>query len=542
MNWNRIITAAVGRPKALAGIARWNPNDVAALSALLLLEDAPHPAAALVAAAELWKWRPIPFIQAALALHGAPTLAAWRDDPHALDGAFGVSKRERLTWGVAALVDALRGHPAALRAAVAVVLLYGERVDVARCLETLDVHGWAMLDADQHAALLARAPVAAHGRVWSALDDAQRAATAQQASTCSSTAALLIGRIGGDAWQATDPALRRRLIDAAARHPLWAPDAAPAWTGMTDDERARAMTAALSCDDAWHAFLFLSRLGRAGRATLTAAQRAEIETRALKYDAWQVRLLHVADAGWTAAADEDRSAVLKAANRSAEDIIALLRVVGVAGWESLSDAERARLAAAVRSRWGDLFACPPALWLDLAVQDLPPATSLSWRAMGEWRAEDVDADLSRLPAAHQTLVLALAPWRRDAAAPDADRLQRFRAAWNALPEDERVVLAAAHPFVLAFAVAAGIDAAAETVARVVAATGGADAKRAVAAMLRTPARWRSWMIAFAPTNVDAPEVWTAWRRAARRGAIPDPAICAILAEKESAARRPCRRG
>ena len=54
----------------------------------------------------------------------------------------------------------------------------------------------------------------------------------------------------------------------------------------------------------------------------------------------------------------------------------------------------------------------------------------------------------------------------------------------------------------------------------------------VGAMLRTPARWRSWMGGFAPIAADSPDVWATWIAAARRGGIADLALCARLAAKE----------
>ena len=71
-------------------------------------------------------------------------------------------------------------------------------------------------------------------------------------------------------------------------------------------------------------------------------------------------------------------------------------------------------------------------------------------------------------------------------------------------------------------------------------TGGAGAKRAVGAMLAASDRWRSWMIAFAPTDGDPPETRAAWRDAAQRGLIADLTICARLTAKEREESAPSR--
>ena len=542
MNWERIIDAVNGRPQSLAWFARRRPNaDAAALATLLLLDDAPHPAAALVAAATSPD-RTAPLVHAALAPHIAPALADWRADSRWVDRAVGGSEWERLTSGIADLVGALRDHPAALHDAVAIVRCSGHSIDVAHCLAALGADGWRALTDDLGAALSARADPDDLGWVWDALDDAQRARVVQHAATSAYEAAQLIGRIGAAAWGATDPALRKRLIGAVVRSPLSAPDTAPAWPGMTDDERARLATAIIRQGDATGAFHLLDDLGAAGRATLTADLRAALERRAMEHpDAWLVLALRAADAGWNALTADARAAVLAAAEEQPQRVPDLLRVVGAAGWTAMSADERERIIAIMRCTPNVFFRCPPALWGALGGDDPPPPRTMPRDAADHWRAEDADADLGALPPSHQTLVLALAPWRTEDATKDSVRVPRLCMAWHALTVDARVALVLAHPSVLAAVAAAArlrgggdavLDAVGETVARWAAMTDGAAAKGIVGAMLRTPDDRRAWMTSFAPTAADPPEAWTAWRAAARRGLVADIEVCARLAATE----------
>ena len=551
MDWKRIIAAVSGRPRPLAWFVRQGPvPDDAALATLLLLDDAPHPAAALVAAAATVWLQFAPPILAALAPHVAPALAAWRDDPQWVDRAVGNEARWGLTSSVAPLVGALRDDPAALRDAVAIVVRDGDPSGVGLCLNALGADGWRALEADRRDALLQKAPDYALGRVWGALDDAQRAAATQRTEGRSGAAAQLIGRIGAAAWRATDPTLRKRLIDAAARDPESVGKTAPAWAGMTAAERGRLARAVMAQGAAAAAINLLDALGAARRAVLTAAQRAGIEARAMGEGAMSVLEWRAADAGWTALSAEERGAVLAAAEAAPRRGADLLRAVGAAGWRAMTADERARLAAVVRRMPDVFFRCPPALWSAIAGAALPPTHQIPWTAIKQWRAEDADADLGGLPPSHQTLVLALAPWRPEDAAPDSVRGTRLCVAWDALTEVARVALATAAPGVLPSVAAAArlrgggsaaVAAVGATVARIATATGGADVKRAVGAMLRTPADWRAWMVGVAPTDGDPSEAWKAWRRAARRGVVPDSALCARLAAKERAA-GPTRRG
>ena len=545
MDWTVILGAATGQAAALEQVVERPSSDRAALQTLLPLDEAPHPAAALVAAATVQEDLAAP-IQAALAPYVAPALAAWRADPHWAERVVGDQARRNLPRGVARMVGALRDRPAAHHDAVAIVVRSGDSFAISRCLDALGVAGWRALEADRRAALLQKAPPAALGRVWSALDDAQRADATQQAASSARSAARLIGRIGAAAWDATDPALRRALIDAVARDPYWVHKTAPAWTGMTDDERDVLARAVIEQGDAPDAFALLEDLGVAGRAMLTADRRAALDARARENDAVRVRLLRVADGDGEALTDAERTAILAAAEREPWRVADLLRAIGATGWRALRADERERLAAIVRRTPDALFSCPPALWADLAGKNPPPANVLPKDIAEYWLDEDADADLGGLPPSHQAVVLALAPWRRKEAAPDSVRMQRLRAAWDQTPADERVALAIAHPLMLATVAAAArlhggasaaVAAVGATVGRFAAATGGADAKRAVGAMLRTSDHWRGWMVAFAPTDGDPPEAWAAWRVAAQRGVIADLALCGRLAAKRRSQKR-----
>ena len=544
MRWNAILDAVGGQARALEVVLLGGGDDAAALATLLLLEETPHPTAALAAVAA---WRPAPLVRAALAPHVAPALAAWRADPQWPDRAGGAAVRGELTEGLADLVGALRADPAALHDAVAIVLRDGNDWDVGRCLESLGARGWALLDDDLRTALVRQAPPGALGWVWSALDEAQRETTVQRAAAdYPFDAATIIGRIGA-AWRAIDPALRRRVIDTVAGAPKIVPLTAPAWPDLTDDERERLARAVMTHRDAWLAFAVLELLGPSGRGALTAAQRAALETLARRHPAaWRVLAWRAADAGWTALTADERAAVLAAAEQAPWNAPPLLCAIDVAGWRAMSADEQARLAAAVRGSPNTLFRCPPALWGDLAGDALPPATKMPWEIIQGWRAEDAAADLRALPAAHQATVLCLAPWSWNDVAPNSARMQRLRAAWDALPDDARVALALAQPRALAV-VAAGarlrgdaaavVDAVGETVAHWAAPTDVARVRRIVSAMLRTLDRWRDWMDAFSPTDGDPSEAWAAWMNAAQRGVVPDPSLCARLAATRLAAAR-----
>ena len=539
VNWDMVITAAAGRPKALGDIVQSLAirND-AALTTLLLLEETPHPAAALVAAAATWWWRAAPPVHAALAPQIDAALAAWRADPHWAERAIG-GQAARLQWNVSGMAAALRARPDALHDAVAIVLHMGSVDAVAHCIKALGADGWTMLDADLRGALLARAAADTLCWVWTALDESQRAAAAQAAAN-PNRAARFIGRIGAAAWSEIAPGLRRRLIAAAARNPNWVPATAPAWPSMTPHERARLIAAVMRRGAAADAFQLLEDLAPAGRATLTSKQRAALDARAKEHDAWRVLTWRAADAGWGALRGESRRAALAGAEEDPRRVAVLLRAVGMAGWRAMPTNDRKRLAVVVQSSCENLFACPPALWSDLVGDALPPATSIPRDIMGDWIAEDADADLSRLPAAHQAVILALAPWRMEDAAKDSVRMQRLRAVWNALAADARVALVTAHLRLLTIVAAAtrlhggaaaARDGVGETVARFAAATDGAAAARIVGATLRAHDRWRDWMSDFAPADADPSAAWDAWRDAARCGFVPDFAICARVAAK-----------
>ena len=552
MDWEVILDAATGQATALEQVVKVPLISLVDLTTLLLLDEAPHAAAALVVAASAPSRDALrglaaqaPLVHAALEPHVAPALAAWRADPQWVDRVVGAGARERLRRGVAVRSGALRAHPAALRDAVTIVV---RGFDAIGCLlAALGAAGWRALTDDLRRALLARAAPDDLGWVWNALDDAQRTA-AQRAAATQGAAARLIGRIGAAAWHATDEALRKRLIDAVVHDPENLPMTAPAWPGMTDDERTTLTTAAGAYGSAWNALRLLVDLDRDGRATLTAAQREALETLAMRPpDAWLVLALRAADAGWTALTADERGAVLAELEWRSRGPTYLLRTVGAAGWNAMRADEQARLAAAVRGSPKTLFCCPPALWSAIAGDALPPATAVATDSRIDRPAEDADADLGGLPAAHQTLVLALAPWRPEDAAKDSVRMQRLRAAWNQTPADERVALATGRPLVLPTVAAAArlgggsgavLDAVGATVARVVTMTGESDVKRDIGAMLRGTGAWRAWMAVFAPSDGDPSDAWAAWRDAARRGSVPDPALCARLAAtpRESRAR------
>ena len=557
-DWRLIISAAEDRPNAIERIvSHARIDNLAGLATLLLLEKSPPGEAALVVVAKTLQLSEAPGpMQAALAPQLAPALATWRADPQWAVRMVGAAAQEGLASGVSYAPVALRSHPAALRDAVAIVLRDCAAHDVARCLDALGADGWAMLEDAQRTAVASTIDASFLGWSWTRLDAPQRAAAARQAASSTNDAAnvvaWLIRRIGAAAWRTTEPTLRRELINVVASAPWRVAVTAPAWTGMTDDERARLIAAVVAHGTPWDALLLLDALGAVGRATLTAEQRAALDGRAMEGPgAWRVLAWRAADVGWDALSAKERRAVLAMGqdDRRTPDV---LRTVGAAGWSALRPDEQAHLAL-VRYRPHVLFECPPALWADLAGKDLPPAPYVPWNALKTWRAEDVDDDLGRLPAAHQALVLALAPWRREDAAPDSVRLQRLRAAWRALQADDRVALVRAHPSVLPTVAAAArlrggaaaaTTAVGETVVRLAAGNGAADdAKRTAVADLCTTGRWRDWMVAFAPTDGDASDVWKAWCDAARRGLVADSDVCVRLAAsgpRESESRRALR--
>ena len=546
MNWTQIINAAAGQADALFSIMYRIPDRThAALATLLLLDDAPHPTTALV----VLPMTSLP-VQAALAAHVAPALAAWRADPLWPERAVSRQARERLAWCVVGMVVALREHPAAQRDAIDLVLDHGDERNVEDLLYQIGVDGWRKLDADRRDTLLKKAPAEALAWIWTDLNKSQREKAALDVLFHSYSSALFIGNIGDVAWRTTDPNLRDRLIFKAVIRSTDIDATARTWPGMTADERKKLAMNVIDHRDASAASLLLDRLGTAGRATLTDDQRARLESLAMARCAWSVLKHRITDAGWGtapvtgwgAASVKDRSAALAAAEQSAMCAADLLRTVGAAGWDAMSPDEQERIATVIRANPRSIVHCPPALWRALAVHPLPPATEMPTSVIGGWRAEDVDVDLSHLPPAHRAVLLGSAMWRWDDVAKESVRMQRLCDAWNEMTADERVDVATAHPFVLAAVAAAArrrgdvtaaIHTVGETFARIVAATADTEARRAVAAMLREPNGWRDWMAGFAPDDSDPPEVWTAWADAALRGCVLDPALCARLAAYSS---------
>ena len=124
-----------------------------------------------------------------------------------------------------------------MRDAVAIVLRDDAPWSIEIRLAARGAAGWRALGDDLRAALLqqARRLCARSGLERAAA--APRAAAVEAASSQPSIAARLIGRIGAAAWRAADPALRETLMNAVLRDPPWIAVTAPAWPGMTDDER-----------------------------------------------------------------------------------------------------------------------------------------------------------------------------------------------------------------------------------------------------------------------------------------------------------------
>lgn len=104
-------------------------------------------------------------------------------------------------------------------------------------------------------------------------------------------------------------------------------------------------------------------------------------------------------------------------------------------------------------------------------------------------------------------------WRADSV-----RLQRLRAAWDALILCERVPCGASvdadDVHGMRRAAAHAMNVVGETPVRIAVAPRGSAITRAVGSMLRTSDDRRGWMVALAPTNADSPEAWEAG--AARR--------------------------
>ena len=432
-----------------------------------LLQDRSLTAAeAPVVIAETQRWNRafLPMVQAALRPQIAAALAAWRADPTWADRFADSALKETMIEIVLDEIKTLCTLPAAqrddldeLRNAVDIVLHLDRSSIVGDALEALGVAGWRALDDDRRRALLEKAPVEAYGWIWTELDATRHEKAVQEAISRRSTAPGFIRSIGAR-WEAVDPTLRARLLnffgDFEVHGVLMCASLVPF---MSNDERTTFVNAMLKCVHEGTALPLLEKLGAAGRMKLTAEQRAAIEARVPTNDSWHmgmVRALRAADIVWTDASDEDRRTMLSSAKQGYTDVSELLSIVGVAGWRALPEDERRQLAEVVRRTPDALFRCPPALWADLAGDDLPPATDVPWNTPERWRIEDADADLSALSAAHQALVLALAPWRPEDITPDSARMQRLSAAWNEMSAHQRVSLVLSHPHVLPMVAAA----------------------------------------------------------------------------------------
>ena len=270
-----------------------------------------------------------------------------------------------------------------------------------------------------------------------------------------SAVARFIGRIGADGWKAFDANLRERLINIVVRPPRPVLSTAPAWSGMTHDERDLLTTALVKEGNGMVALLLLKQMGPEGRKNLSVQQNDKITTLAMKAgNAWSVASLLAPVIGWDALSDEVRRTVIEEMETLSSLASDVLRGAGVAGWSAMSDDVRRRFIAAVRSVPQAIFRCPPALWFDIAGDALHSVRHIWWSDVMSWHAEDADADLGNVSKMHQALVLALAPWRIEDVAPDSVRMRRLSDVWNALTEEERVDLVLAHPFVLAAVAAA----------------------------------------------------------------------------------------
>ena len=544
MDWTSTLSGARGRRDALKWMLRTaSAAEQSLFVTLVILDPSPEPPTALTAATLAVSDSPMrtvaPLVLPLLAPQVRAATSAWRSHPTWARTVVGDHGHDRLIRGVASIARLFRGDAATLDAIVTLALHDGDAAALDRCAESLGADGWRAADPRLRAEAEHRMRIAtptAFGFVWDALDDAQRVAVVQRLED-SDDAAELIGRIGAAAWQATDRTLRRRLIETATLHPWRLDRCASAWGGMDDDEIASIAAAAADHESDRAASALLSRIGRIGRKRLGVNQRAALERSAAASDAWTVFLLRAQDFPWSRFPRRMRDRAILEAERAPDFAAALLCAVGTDGWRAMSRTEQegVRIGALRQSSW--FFRCPPALWADIAAGVPPPIAACPYDAAGDWTLDDLPASL---PPLYHTLALGAAPWNdadgAGAGRRTARRMTQLLAAWRALSDSERRSVAHACPHALpAVAVAARRRRrrrVQETIAEAIAWAALADrAPQDELALLiadrtHNGACWRAAMEHAVVTEQDSPEVWEAWRKAARRGWVGRLDLCA----------------
>ena len=354
MNWTQIINAAAGQADALVSIMHREPDRThAALATLLLLDDAPHPTTALV----VLPMTSLP-VQAALAAHVAPALAAWRADPLWPERAVSRQARERLAWCVVGMVVALREHPAAQRDAIDLVLDHGDEWNTALAasflLDRLGPAGRATLTDDQRARLeslamaqdawsdLKRritdagrgtAPVTGWGAA-SVEDRSAALAAAEQSAMC---AADLLRTVGAAGWDAMSPDEQARIATVIRANPRSIVHCPPAlWRALAVHPLPPATEMPTSVIGGWRAEdvdVDLSHLPPAHRAVLLGSAMWRWDDVAKE----SVRMQRLCDAWNEMTADERVDvatahpfvlAAVAAAARRRGDVTAAIHTVG----------------------------------------------------------------------------------------------------------------------------------------------------------------------------------------------------------------------
>lgn len=554
MDWNRTLRAAMHRRAART----WMLNDaligeVAAFTSLVVLESEPSPPNALIVASRLMATPldPLPGLVLSPALRRA--IAAWRRHPSWLRAAIGDDRFRRLTWGVARAIAVFRHDAAARNDAIDVILRDGDAVDVARCVKELGESGWQALDDARRDALFSamrRSAICASGTIWPVLSEARQAAVVDCAVARPQTVAPLIGAIGAPAWQATTPALRRRLIAAAAEHLDAIAECAAAWDGMDDDEIDRIVAAVVAAGRRAEARSLLDRLDCSGRKRLTDEQRAALETLAREVDPWSVILMRGMDYGWNGLTQEERNAALQAAAWGASPGIAALRRA-IVGDErtAMTDVARNRLTGGERCPIPSVLDASPFRWRRIANGTLPPiADDPSDEPTDAPDGGIIAKGIYRLPAEQRAFILNLAPWMIADIQSATGRAFRLAARWRAMADDERVAFVREQPLNLpSVAVAARWSGDGDAAGAVVAVICGMAVRAAAAqgdistfllARRVAGAQWPHALHIAESSGPMTPQERTVWRLAAQRGWVADPARCATLIAAPST---PCRR-
>lgn len=228
-------------------------------------------------------------------------------------------------------------------------LVLGSASDVAAIMMYMGPSGWRMTSESTRSSLLKTvrcdpaAAARAGGKVWNAMNEAEKEQIARAVAHFPSCAADLMKTIGADGWKHASAAVHAALVQSVIRDPRAAVCAISAvWDALDADERESLATAIARNSDAAGACLTL--LCEAGRCETDDAIRTALLD-AIVCDPHLVARIS-ADI-WDAMRDRERQRLAWSVAFDARCAVAFMDKIGPAGWKTIPADARASLLNAV---------------------------------------------------------------------------------------------------------------------------------------------------------------------------------------------------